>query len=218
MMKKRYSMTLLVLMLLFLSGCATKYPDKDTVYIQKNGKISEATVASFDKDYYNEDELKSFIEDAIASYEETDDAGKVSMKDFKVEDQTAKLMMAYEDGDTYSAFNDREFFAGTVVQAIAAGYQFDADFVEVTDGVMAKDTDSTESLTEESTEAGSYQTVSASAFTAEDDYRVVILNEDTDVEVKGKISYVSAKGVTVTGKNTATVTTLNQGVSYIVYK
>lgn len=47
---------------------------------------------------------------------------------------------------------------------------------------------------------------------------VVVINEDTDVVVKGTIRYVSAGSVTVKDKNTASVKTVNDGVSYIVYK
>lgn len=243
-MKKVCSICLVILMISLVSGCATKFPDTDTVYIQKNGEITEASVESFDKKYYSQDELESFIKDEIADYEDAHDSGSVKMTSFKMEDKTAKLMMKYDGYQSYSDFNGTELFEGTVVQAIAAGYKFDVDFAEVEDGkvkVESAGTESateslaesatesltesaTESLTESATESltetvtQDTESVSASDVTANDDYKVVILNKDTDVEVKGTICYVSTKGVTVKDDNTATVKELNDEVSYIVYK
>ena len=235
-MKKVCSICLVILMISLVSGCATKFPDTDTVYIQKNGEISEASVESFDKKYYSQDELESFIKDEIADYEDAHDSGSVKLTSFKMEDKTAKLMMKYDGYQNYSDFNGTELFEGTVVQAIAAGYKFDVDFAEVEDGkVKAESTgtesateslveSATESLTEGATESltetatQATESVSASDVTSNDDYKVVILNKDTDVEVKGTICYVSTKGVTVKDDNTATVKELNDEVSYIVYK
>ena len=98
------------------------------------------------------------------------------------------------------------------MQTIAAGYSFDTDFVEVEDGALVGgpfDTEQSEAA------AGA---VSVSEVTSNEDYKVVVLNEDTDVVVKGQICYVSAGSVTVKDKKTASVTTRNEGLSYIVYK
>ncbi len=231
-MKKVCSLCLVILMISLISGCATKFPDTDTVYIQKNGTISEASVESFDKEYYSQDELKSFIKDQIADYEDEHDSGNVKMTSFKVEDSTAKLMMKYDGYQSYADFNGTEFFAGTVIQAIAAGYAFDVNFAEVEDGKIQGEALNTESITESGTEAmlqtteeastqATLQTteaVSADEVTANDDYKVVILNEDTSVVVNGTICYVSSEGVTVKADDTAEVKELNDQISYIVYK
>ncbi len=211
-MKKIYSICLAMLLFMMLSGCSTSYPDTDTVYIQKNGSVQEATVESFEKDYYSEEELKEFITAAIEAYEEEHEDGGVEMKSFEIEEGTAKLMMKYDSCKNYEDFNGRELFAGTVVQTIAAGYSFDTDFVEVEDGALVGgpfDTEQSEAA------AGA---VSVSEVTSNEDYKVVVLNEDTDVVVKGQICYVSAGSVTVKDKKTASVTTRNEGLSYIVYK
>lgn len=215
-MKKICSICLVVLVLGMISGCATKYPETDTVYIQKNGTVQEATVESFDKEYYKEEELKEFITAEIEEYEGTYEKGSVKLKDFLVEEGMAKLMMNYDGYQSYMDFNGRELFAGTIVQAIAAGYSFSGDFLEVKDGQTVggsvSDTEGTEG-SQTVTEA-----VDGSAVTAEDDCKVVVINEDTDVVVKGTIRYVSAGSVTVKDKNTVSVKTVNDGVSYIVYK
>ena len=64
-----------------LTGCGKSLEaDRDTVYIQKKGNVVSAAIADFDKDYYDEEELKKFhpsmdvneAEDAIYSRDLTD--------------------------------------------------------------------------------------------------------------------------------------------------
>ena len=45
-----------------------------------------------------------------------------------------------------------------------------------------------------------------------------MVNEDTDVVVKGTILYISSGSVSVKSTDTASVKMLDEGVSYIVYK
>lgn len=222
-MKKVCSICLVILMISLISGCATKFPDTDTVYIQKDGEISEASVESFDKKYYSQDELESYIKDEISDYKKSHDGGSVKMTSFKMDGKKAKLMMKYDGYQSYSDFNGKKLFTGTVVQAIAAGYKFNVNFVKVEDGKVKGESvgteSATESLTEASTQAGkTVEPVDTNVITKNDDYKVVVINQDTNVEVKGTICYVSANGVTVKGDNTATVKELNDEVSYIVYK
>lgn len=211
-MKKIYSIFAAVLMLSFLSGCGQTFPESSTLYIQKNGKLSEATIEAFDKDYYDKQELEDFIQKQIDKFEEKSEQGLVKKKSYEVEEGIAKLMMTYEDYQAYTDFTGRELFAGTVVQAMANGYMLDTDFVEVNTDKASSNAGSTETLSR----AAEY--VDSSVITENDDYKVVILNQDIDVVVKGKIHYVSAAGVTVTGSDTATVRALNDEVSYIVYQ
>ena len=137
------------------------------------------------------------------------------MKDFLVEDGIAKLMMDYDDCQCYSDFNKRELFTGTVVQAIAAGYSFEGEFLAVSDGEAVgsqKGTEGTEA-------AGTVtESVNKSTVTGDENFKVVVINEDTDVVIKGTILYVSAGSVTVKDSGTAAVRMLDDGVSYIIYK
>ncbi len=210
-MKKICSILLVVFMIGVLSGCAQKYPEDSTVYIQKKGQVLEATIESFDKDYYNQEELETFIRSEIEEFE--GEEGSVKLKSFTVEESIAKLMLEFKDYKAYADFNGRELFTGTVVQAIAAGYIFDVDFVAANNNNKSSSkADSTETM------AAAADYVSSTEVTDNDDYKVVILNENTNVVVKGKICYVSAKGVTVTANDTAKVSALDDEVSYIVYK
>ena len=64
--------------------------------------------------------------------------------------------------------------------------------------------------------------ISADEVLSEEDRKVLILEQDTDVKVKGEILYVSDH-VKVTGKDTATVygegsDSADTGLAYIIYK
>lgn len=213
-MKKLCSICLMILVLGMLGGCAVQYPDTDTIYIKKNGSVQEALVESFDKEYYEEQGLKDYIASEISDYESTNEKGSVKMKNFLLEDGVVKLMMNYKNYQSYQEFNKRELFTGTVVQAIAAGYGFDGEFVAVKDGETVGASGSTEG-----TESGSItEAVDKKTVTGDENYKVVVINEDTDVVIKGTILYVTAGSVSVKDAGTASVKMLDEGVSYIVYK
>lgn len=213
-MKKLCSICLMILVLGMVSGCAVQYPDTNTIYIKKNGSVQEASIESFDKSYYDEQGVKDYIASEISNYEDSYAKGSVKMKDFLLEDGVAKLMMNYDNYQSYKNFNKRELFTGTVVQAIAAGYNFEGTF-EAADGKAAgavSSTEGTENI------GSAVQTVDKSTVTSDENYKVVVVNEDTDVVVKGTILYISSGSVSVKSTDTASVKMLDEGVSYIVYK
>lgn len=183
-----------------LTGCGTsKDADTNTLFVEKNNSIVEVSVGDFDKDYYDKDEFKDYVKEAVADYKEEDGVGTVKFKKLSVEDKTAKLNMQYSDYKAYSAFVGEEVFVGTVVQALAEGYEFDADFTAVEDGKL-KDAVAQEDVV------------------ANDDYKVVVVTKPIDVAVHGTITYVS-DGVEIKDKKTATVTELTEaGYGYIIYK
>lgn len=209
----------LVMGILMCSGCGTKLDaDTNTLYVEGNGKIEELTVETFDKDYYDKDELKEYIRSEVDSYQKDGGTGNVKMKKYEVKDQTAKLLMEYDSADSYSAFNDTKLYSGTVLQAQADGYDFELDFF-----APGKEDAKKEKASDTEQTVGSVQeAVKTSEVLAEDDNKVVILQEDTAVLVKGEILYVS-EHVEVTGKNTANV--FGEGAdsadakpAYIIYK
>ncbi len=97
-----------------------------TAEFRKNGSIRITTVESFAEDYYDADELKKTIRDAVASYNEKNGSGSVAEKSFKVADQTAVLVLDYASAEDYSGFNDTSLFIGTVQEAQADGYDFES--------------------------------------------------------------------------------------------
>ena len=170
-----------------LAGCGSSLEaDTNTVYVSKHGKVVSMDVEQLDQSYYDETELKEFVDSAVDEYNTENGKNSVKVDDLTVEDGTAKLRMDYETVDDYTAFNGVELYEGKIVQALAAGYDFDTDFAGV-------DKD------------GSVTGVTRWDILAQEDLKVVIIKANTDVKIDGKILYVSCDNVTVTGKDSVSI-------------
>lgn len=185
-MKRILSIVLVFVLLFSLTGCSKTDVDENTIIVEKKGQIVGAIVEKFDKDYYDKDELESYVKDAIDAY--NDEAGneQIELTTYKVEDDIAKLVITYNSMKDYAKFNDVLLYTGTIKEALIADYDFDSDFVTVEEGKLGKSVD--------------LDTVKQ-----DDDIKVLILNECTAVSVPGTICYVSSDNVTVTGEDTAKV-------------
>ena len=179
--------------------------DRDTVYIQKKGSIIGAAIADFDKDYYDEEELKAFAEERVQEYQEEHGKNSVTIDKFSVEEGTAKLYMKYAGYEDYQEFNEVTLFSGTVPQALAAGFTFDTDFTKIKDGKAAGSVENTEVV--------------------DTDYKVVVLSEKVEVKVDGSVQYMSSDYTSLKGKDTVTVQVPEEAedgeelsLVYIVYK
>lgn len=176
----------LILGMGLLAGCGKETDaDTDTVHVAKNGKITSYDFEEFDQSYYDQDELQEFVDKAVEEYNAEHEKDAVKAEEVSVTDGVAKLKMTYKSAADYEAFNDIELYTGDVVQAMADGYHFDVDFAGV-DGDNIYGVDRSEVL-------------------AQDDLKVVIIRANTNVQIDGKICYVSCENVTVTGKNTVSI-------------
>lgn len=185
-----------------LAGCGTPDVTTNTVIVEKNGKITEALVEDFEKDYYTQEELEGFVEAEIADYVAENPDADIKMSGLTVAEGTAKMTIRYGNANTYRGFHGANFFAGSVVDAQSAGYKFDTNFVAVTEGAAGTD-------------------LVGSSTVLEGEGMVVIIQEATNVQVPGTIKYVS-EGVTVSGTDTAVITVVNETdvapVAYIIYE
>lgn len=207
-MKKFTGLLLItVLAMLFLTACGGKLEvDESTVYVQKKGKVIGASVEAFDKDYYNAQELEEYVNRRVEDYNKGHDDKSVEVDTFAVEEGVAKLYIRYESYEDYADFNEVVLFAGTVPQAMAAGYAFEEEFLEVSEGKLGGAADK-------------------AAVTANDEYKVVILSEKVNVKVDGTVLFVSAKYTGMKDKDTVSITLPEDAVdgeeltlSYIIYK
>ena len=113
-----------------LAGCGGPDVTKSTVELKKNGNIVEYTIEDFSESYYDAEELKAYIESEVEAYAAFGD-GTVKVKKSEVEEQTARLTMQYENAGVFADFSGLDCFSGSIVQAQAAGFDFDVDFQPV---------------------------------------------------------------------------------------
>lgn len=187
-MKKFTCMSLCILLCAgLLAGCGTSVSsEQDLVYVDKKGGVVSVDVESLDAAYYSEEELKDFINEEIESYTQEHGKGTVSLDELKVEDGKAKLTMKYKTTEDYTEFNGIELYQGKIVKALAAGYDFKADFSKVEEG----------KVTGSATTKEIYAT---------EDLKVVIIKANTDVQVPGDICYISNENVKLTGNNSVSI-------------
>ena len=193
-------------MSMLLGACGAKLDvQENTIALQRNGKILEAAVESFDQSYYDQEELNTYVQNAVDDYTAEHGKKSVSVTDSKVEEKKAYLTLQYENAETFSDFTGTECFSGSIVEAQSAGYDFDLDFYPVTDGKADK------------------KTVKGSTLLEDDDLKVLIVKENSDLIVPGKIAYVSTEGTEVTSEKQVNVTQKEQDTDeavlvYVLYK
>ncbi len=193
-MKRIYIGLLLLCVTVMTLGCTKgDKVKKTTLYVENNGKVTEAIVESLDKKYYDADEMEDWIEEEVDGYNK-EHGNVVDLKKCEVEDEIAKVTFEYEAMADYSDFNHVKAFCGTIAQAEKAGYRFEGEFLSTKDKP---------SITHMELE-GSKK------------YKAVIMEDSQTVILENDILYASPN-VKVNGKK-ATVETGTGELAYIIYK
>lgn len=195
-MKKLKAIVPVLLCILLVAGCSKNSYDADTntVFALDDGSIVSVLVEDFDKSYYDEDELKSMIDENISSYNGQDNK-LIEEESFKVTDNQVKLVMKYQSADDYASFNAVTFFVGSVADAITAGYEFDMEFTS-TDDDSAVTSEAVKSLT---------------------DYQVVIFEEPIKVQTSESIAYFS-ENLSLEGNKTVSLSEDSVGLAYALFE
>lgn len=172
-MKKSILVSILSLMVIFLFGCSTEKSinvdevKANTILLKNDGTIQAATVETFDKDYYSSEELETFITDKINEYNGSNTTEPaITFGKLKVESGKATLLLKYTNLEDYNTFNEKG-----VVFTTAEGAKGSDNLPEV------------------------FVNASNGAFVAPDvalknnKYKVIVLNDTTELVVDGKIKY-----------------------------
>lgn len=181
-----------------MTGCFGGNDDLNdtTLSISSKGEITHHIVESFDKSYYNEDELRTGINEQIEKYcNEKGDDSLIKLKDLKILDGVATADLIFKDYSDYAAFNEVDLFYGTIEEAIAADYPTD---------VTLKSVDDDETI-------GKYE------FEALANNKIIVTGESLIIKTPGKIAYTTAN-IDVIDKSTAKMASDSVGVGYIVLK
>ncbi len=170
-----------------LAGCGKSVEaDASLVYVDKKGAVTSVDVESLDVNTYDETEFEAFVDEAVEEYNAVNGKNSVKSEGITVEEGVAKLQMKYKTAEDYAAFNGIEFYAGTVVDSLAAGYTYDTDFVKVEDGTVTG-------------------TAAKQEIYAGEGLKVVIIRANTNVQVEGKICYVSTENVRLAGPDSVSI-------------
>lgn len=170
-----------------LCGCGVSLEgDESVVYVDKKGIVYSLDVEELDQDFYDETELKTFVDEAVETYVSEHEKGSVQVEELTTEDGVAKLKMRYKTSEDYTNFNGIELYQGEVVASLAAGYVYDGAFARVENG----------KVTGVATKQEIY---------ADEDLKVVIIRANTDVKVEGEIRYVSCENVKLTGADSVSI-------------
>ena len=208
-MKRIMAMLMSVVLTLGLTACGHTVGDVDlelgqsAIYRQKDGMVSYAVSESFDKDYYDKDELKKEIEAEIKAYNASSDASvddAITLDSFSVSKKVATLSLDFTT--TYDLLNymlndnrveKDKFYIGTIDSNDDC--KISGNFVE----------------------PGKKDKIKAKTIKSMTDSNILIVDEQYKVQVEGNVLYTSDNckidddGIVTTAKS-------DDELSYIVYE
>lgn len=191
-----------------LTGCGTSVESNSPMlYIDSKGQVTEIDVMEMEGSY-DEDELRGYVEDSIASYTEEYGKNAIKLEELEVDGQIAKIKLKYKTTQDYTRFNyDRiELYQGKV-KDILRGDDYNASFQKVEKGRVVG-------------------TATKDEVHQNEELQVVVIRANMDVKIEGEICYVSAQNVKLTGTDTVSVREDESGAdsyrtevyTYIIYQ
>lgn len=196
-MKRRLLTIFIAALLLILSACSQGEEDFDetTISIEKRGKVSEHIVESFDKDYYDVEELKSEYAESIAQYNETIGGDEIKLRRIELKDSKVFVDIDFTGPSDYESFVAEKLFVGSVNDAYDNGYSMDVTLKGVEDG----------------------DKIDKVRIMGMSDKDIIILSEHVRIKTFKDIAYVSAN-VDVIDKRQARVLSESDGLAYLILK
>ena len=123
-MKKALNFGLFLVAGIVLTGCGGKFePTESTMFVTSDGAVRSAIMESFDKAYYDFEELSEDVQKEVKAYCLDLNEEKIVVESLVQEGDMVKLFMNYETVEDYIAFNDVLLFTGTFADAVEAGYK-----------------------------------------------------------------------------------------------
>ena len=173
-----------------LTGCASdaKKYDKNTIIVKRNGAVEEVAIEDYTDSSVQAEDLKTYIEEQITSYNDENGKNSVKKQSLNTEDMSkAKLVLAYKNMEDFDGFNNLE-----------------CSFADV-DEVKESDLTGTFKSAEDDKSAEKTEILETKKA------KVLTLSEKTNVVVKGTLLYyndqVTVKDdvISTTGKENAII-------------
>lgn len=195
-------MVLWICMVLLCTGCKSKVQslklselEDETVLLRSDGTVQSGVFEEFDAYYYKEDELETFMKNAITQFNEQQGEDCVKLSKFELDDSSgkkiAKAIFTYDNFEAYSALYGIDAACYTMKEAKEAGV-LPAKFTIAADGSR---TDQKE-------------------VTQNSDYKVLVIQYKADIILPDAVKYYS--NAMLLSSNT--VETTGEEVAVIVYK
>ena len=177
-MKRALSFTLVLASAILLMGCGQKFePTESTIFVTSKGVVKSAIMESFDKSYYDFDELYKSVEKEVKVYCLDNIDETVTLTSLTEENDSVTLLMDYQTVEDYANFNEVLLFSGTFAQAVAEGYL--PDTLHDVEGITAE-----------------------IDLEKQGDLKVLVTEESVCIQTSGRIKFVS-DNVTVLDKKLA---------------
>ncbi len=136
--------------ILAIGGCGqAKLPDSidtDTLSVNSRGEVTSYLVRDFEKEYYDLSELTSMAMGEAAQYNTAHAAGNgtpvtvQTIERLEEGSPRVRMMYLYDSAETFSSYNDKELFFGTVQEAVSENYPFTENpLSSVKDGTLVTD-------------------------------------------------------------------------------
>ena len=162
------------------------------IYIKKDSSLIQAVIEDFGEDIYDATELRVFVYKEITDYNDrVNNANAIALNKLKMNKKEAVLYLKYSSIEYYADYHDIELFQGTIGEAIEAGYDMSGEFLETKKNVKLMNHDWDLNL------------------------HVIIIKEETMVEIEGKILYVSNN---IKLKHNKLAITTKDEYNYIIYE
>lgn len=176
-MKKVILVLLGILFLVVMTGCGknkvtitAEDVTTNTIVIKEDNTVQSSIVEDFDKEYYSQEELETFIQEEVTDYNEKNGEDQIKMHSIHVADKKASVVFNYNDIDDYSVFNGISAKLLTTSQALQEDSILSiAEFVEVKSG----------------------DTVSRETALNKEDATVLVIQEPLEIKIEGTILYYS---------------------------
>lgn len=205
-MKKLLILVMSLMLAIGLTACGSTVGDIDleagqsAIYIHKDGIVSYAVAETFDKDYYNEDDLEKKIQSELSDYNASDKASvndAIAIDDFDVSGDVATLILEF--ATDYDFLGYMKSYNKVAADQLYIGSIADNSKCKVTGDFVSPD---------------GKTTVKGKDISKMSDAYIIVVNEEYKVQIDGEVLYTSTN-CKVDGDGI--ITTSKDEMSYVVY-
>ncbi|WP_077611947.1 hypothetical protein [Clostridium sp. Marseille-P2415] len=209
-MKKKKAVLAVLVAAGMLTGClgdggsSTLNGESSRIFVTEEGILKTSTVEAYaDQDYYNAEELKAYLEEAVSAYNGTHGQGAVTLDSCTMEKGSAQMIFRYGSGNDLAGFASEYEDKANQVDSIAVTSLSDVLGQTESEGtVFVKASDGKQADKKALSSKGESHAV------------VVETQNPVTIQTQGKLLFISGNAI-VKDRHTVQI---SQGKSYIIFK